>query len=119
MSIRLQTKGTITAMDNWVRAYSDAAVVEVPVAPTGICTGVCHTAVAVDQYFWGQVKGPCAVFNGTESIQTGDNVVVGAQAAGVLALEDGATPNEGDVVVGFAMRAAASGDVALIFLTIE
>lgn len=110
---------TVDGSDISVHANPYALVVTFPTDPTGICTGVCHTAVPINYYFWGQVHGPCAVFNGSDTIVTGDEVCAGAQAAGVLALEDGAAPNEGDVVIGFAMRAAASGEVALIFLNIE
>jgi len=110
---------TVDGCDISVHANPYALVVTFPTDPTGICTGICHTAVPVNYYFWGQVHGPCAIFNGTDTIVTGDGVVAGAQAAGVLALEDGSAPNEGDVHIGYAMRAATSGEVALIFLTIE
>ena len=100
-----------------VNPYKD--VIVFPTDPTGICTGIAHTAVPAGSFFWGQVHGPCVVMNGTDTIITGDNVCIGGQAEGVLSLEDGAAPNEGDVVVGFAIRAAASGEAALVFLTIE
>ena len=109
------TSSNITAKIN---PYRD--VVVFPTDPTGICTGICHTAVLAEYYFWGQVHGPCVVMNGTDDLVTGDNVCIGGQAEGVLSLEDGAAPNEGDVVVGFAMRATtADNEAALIFLTIE
>jgi hypothetical protein len=95
-------------------------VIIFPTDPTGICTGICHTAVPVEYYFWGQVHGPCVVMNGTDDIVTGDNVTIGAQAEGVLSLEDGAAPNEGDVVVGYVMRGTTQdNEAALVFLTIE
>lgn len=111
---------TADATDISILANPYARVVTFPTNPTGICTGVAHVAVAVDQYFWGQVHGPCAVFNGTDDLVTGDQVCAGGQAAGVCSLEDGAAPNEGDVTIGYAMRATTQdNEVALVFLTIE
>lgn len=90
-----------------------------PTDPTGVCTGVNHTAVTANYFYWAQVHGPCPVFNGSDTIIVGDEVVAGAQAAGVLALPDAGSNNEGDTVVGTVMRAPATGEVALVFLTIE
>jgi len=94
-------------------------VVVFPTNPTGVCTGFCKTAVSANYYFWGQTKGECVCMNGTDTIVTGDQVCIGGQAEGVLSLEDGANPNEGDVTVGYAIRAAASDEAALVMLTIE
>lgn len=117
---RLATKVLSTPSDITILANPYARVITFPQDPTGICTGVCHTAVAKDQYFWGQVHGPCAVFNGTDDIVTGDQICVGGEAAGVASLEDGAAPNEGDVTIGYAMRATTQdNEVVLVFLTIE
>lgn len=100
-----------------LNTYED--VIVFPTDPTGVATGVCKTAVTAAWYFWGQTKGECVVMNGSDSIVTGDEVCVGGQAAGVLSLPDAATPQEGDVTVGYVIRAAASGEAALIYLTIE
>ena len=100
-----------------LNTYED--VIVFPTDPTGVATGVCKTAIPVGSFFWGQTKGECVVINGSDSIVTGDEVCVGGQAAGVLSLPDAATPQEGDVTVGYAIRAAASGEAALIMLTIE
>ncbi len=100
-----------------VNPYKD--VVVFPTDPTGICTGITHVAVAAESFFWGQVHGACVVMNGSDSIVTGDEITIGAQTAGACSIPDAATPQEGDVTIGYAIRAAASGEAALIFLTIE
>ena len=100
-----------------VNPYKD--VIVFPTDPTGICTGIAHTAVAAESYFWGQVHGPCVVMNGTDSIVTGDWIEIGGQAEGVCSLHDDGTAFEGSVQIGYAIRAAASSEAALIFLTIE
>ena len=100
-----------------INTYKD--VIAFPTNPTGVCTGFCKTAVPAEYFFWGQTKGECVCMNGSDAIVTGDQVCIGAQAEGVLSLEDGAAPNEGDVTVGYAIRAAGSGEAALVMLTIE
>ncbi len=111
---------TIDGTDISIHENPYARVVTFPTDPTGICTGVCHTTVAVSQYFWGQVHGPCAVVNGTDAIVTGDLVMAGSQAAGVLGIPDDATGDEGMVYIGYAMRGSGQdGECLLVFLTIE
>jgi hypothetical protein len=100
-----------------VNNYKD--VIVFPTDPTGVCVGVNHVAVTASYFFWAQVHGPCAVTNGSDTIIVGDVVVAGAQAAGVLAIPDNGTASEGDTVVGHVMRAAGSGETALVFLNIE
>ena len=112
LRIAYVTASTISVKLN---PYRD--VIIFPTDPTGICTGICLTAVPVAYYFWGQVHGPCVVVNGSDTIVTGDEVGIGAQAEGVASLLDGAV--EGDVPIGTVIRAAASGESALIMLTIE
>ena len=60
------------------------------------------------------------VVNGTDAIVTGDLVMAGSQAAGVLGIPDDATGDEGMVYIGYAMRGSGQdAESLLIFLTIE
>ena len=97
--------------------YKDTIVF--PTNPTNVCTGVTMTAITASYYYWAQVRGVCPVVNGSDTIVVGDEVVAGAQAAGVLALPDAGTANEGDTPIGFVVRAASTAETALINLTIE
>lgn len=110
---------TATSSEVTVTLNKYADVIPFPTNPTGTCTGVSPVAVTDNYYFWSQVKGPCAVVNGSDTIVVGDLVVAGAQAEGLAALPDNGTACEGDVEIGYVMRAAASGETALIDLTIE
>ncbi len=111
---------TVDGTDISILENPYARVVTFPTNPTGICTGVCHTAVPASYYFWGQVHGPCVVVNGTDAIVTGDLVQAGSQAAGVLGIPDDGTGDEGQVYIGYAMRGSdEDGESLLIFLTIE
>ena len=111
---------TVDGTDISIHENPYARVVVFPTDPTGVATGVNHTAVAVSQYFWGQVHGPCAVVGSTDDMVTGDCVCVGGQAAGQTALYDDSTANEGNVLIGYAMRATTEdNETQLIFLTIE
>jgi len=114
--IRVAT-ATTSEVTITLNKYKD--VIAFPTDPTGTCTGVSPVAVTDNYFFWSQVKGPAAVVNGSDTIVVGDLVVAGAQAAGVLALPDNGTACEGDVEVGYVMRAASSGETALVDLTIE
>lgn len=90
--------------------------------PTGIAVGVNPVAVtastsATTYYFWSQVRGPAAVVvDDTDTIVVGDYVAGSASVAGACALMDAAAD---DVPWGRVMRAAATGETALIYLTIE
>jgi len=97
--------------------YSD--VVVFPTDPTGVATGVNLTAVTASYYFWGQTVGPCPVVVGaTDTIVVGDAVgIATATTAGAACLLDVAA--DGDVLLGYVMRAAATGETALIDLHLE
>ncbi len=117
---RVATQTASTATDISILENPYARVIAFPTDPTGIATGVNHTAVAVSQYFWGQVHGPCAVIGSTDDMVTGDWVEVGGQAAGQISLHDDPTAFEGSVQIGYAMRATTQdNETTLIFLTIE
>jgi len=94
-------------------------VVVFPTDPTGVFTGVNLTAVTANYYFWDQTRGPVTMTNGSDTIVVGDEVTCGGQAAGRVSLPDNGTAIEGDTGIGFVMRAAGSGETALIDLTIE
>lgn len=117
---RIATKVASTPSDISILANPYANVIAFPTSPSGICTGVNLTAVPKSYYFWGQVHGPCPVVNGTDDVQTGDLVMAGSQAAGVLGRPDDASNDEGMVYIGYVMRGSGEdGETLLIFLTIE
>ncbi len=102
----------------WRNKYKDVLVF--PSDPTGKCTGVSMTSIPASNFFWSQVKGPCPVVNGSETVVIGDLVAAGTNTAGALGLPDGAATMEGDTLIGHVLRAsAATGDFAVIDLNIE
>lgn len=85
--------------------------------PTGVLTGVNLVAVPANYYYWAQTKGPApVVVDGTDTIVVGDGVMVSESVAGTCALIDAAAD---DHIFGAVMRAAATGETALIDLSIE
>ncbi len=98
--------------------YKD--VIVFPTNPTGPCVGVCMTAITASYFFWSQVRGPCPVLNASDTLVIGDRVCVGVTAGAAALPDDDATADEGDVVIGYCMKASvATSDYALIDLTIE
>lgn len=110
---------TLTSTELTVTLNKYNGVIVFPTNPTGVATGVNLVAVTATYYFWGQVKGPCPVVVGnTDTIVVGDAVGVGtATTAGAACLLDAAA--EGDVLLGYVMRAAATDETALIDLHLE
>jgi hypothetical protein len=101
----------------FVNKYKDVLIF--PTNPTGPCVGVNNVAVPANYFFWAQVKGMCPVLNGNETIVIGDIVCAGANTEGTVGLWD-VTVAEGNVVVGIVAKApVATGDYALIDLSIE
>ena len=96
-----------------------AEVVVFPTNPTGVATGVPLMAVPANYYFWAQTLGPCPVVVGaTDTIVVGDPVGIGtATTAGAACLLDVAA--DGDVLLGYVMHAASTGETALIDLHLE
>ncbi len=104
----------VTLMKN---KYKDVLIF--PTDPTGPCTGVNNVVVLANYFFWSQVKGFCPVLNGNETVVIGDVVCAGANTEGTVGLWD-VTVAEGNVVVGIVAKApTATGDYALIDLSIE
>ena len=101
--------------------YKD--VIVFPTDPTGPCVGVNNVAVTASYFFWSQVRGPAMVLApaATDTVVIGDSVTAGGITAGAVSLpDDGATADEGDVVIGYVMKApVAASDYVLIDLTIE
>jgi len=80
-------------------------------AATSHLVGVPRINVTASYFFWAQTKGPCPVLVDGNLVQ-GQNAIANAGAV---------SPNAADVaqVAGLVMQANASGDYALINLTIE
>ena len=96
--------------------YKDVLIF--PTDPTGPCTGVSMTSIPASYFFWSQVKGPCPVINGSETLVIGDIVCAGTNTAGAAGLADVAA--DGDTIAGYVMKApTATGDYAIIDLTLE
>ena len=100
----------------WRNKYKDILIY--PTDPTGKCTGVSMTSIPASYFFWSQVKGPCPIVNGSETVVIGDIVAAGTNTAGAIGLVDVAA--DGDTAIGYVLRAsAATGDYAVIDLNIE
>ncbi len=102
----------------WRNKYKDVLIF--PTDPTGKCTGVSMTSIPASNFFWSQVKGPCPIVNGSETVVIGDLVAAGTNTAGAIGLPDGPATMEGDTLIGHVLRApVATGDFAIIDLNIE
>jgi len=98
--------------------YKDTIVF--PTDPTGVCTGVNHTAVTAAYFYWAQVRGVCPILTAasTDTIVVGDMVSAGGVTAGAMSLMDMAA--EGDTLIGYCVAApTAASDYGLVNLTIE
>ncbi len=96
--------------------YKDSVVF--PTNPTGVFTGVNHVAVPANNFYWGQVLGPCPIIkDSTDTIIVGDIVALAPNTAGQVGLRD-ASVAEGNTEIGYCMRAPANAETAIIDLTI-
>lgn len=92
------------------KAKNKDVVVE---AGTGQMVGVNHIAVPLDNFFWAQTRGYCAVQSASTIGVIGDAVMSSSGSAVILG--NAAT----DVIAGHVIRAAANTETAIIDLTIE
>ena len=83
---------------------------------TAMTLGVATSTVAVDNYFWAQVSGPCSVLS-TGAITVGLKVVRSGTDNG--AVEVGADGNPDHEPIGTCMGTSEGGEYAAINLTIE
>ncbi len=102
----------------WKNKYKDTIIF--PTNPTGPCTGVTMTAITASYFYWAQVRGYCPVVTASDTLVIGDRVSVGITAGHAALPDDDATADEGDVVIGYCVKAAtATSDYSIVNLTIE
>ncbi len=110
----------VTASDItlWPNKYKDTIIF--PTDPTGPSTGVTMTAITASYFYWAQTRGYCPVVTASDTLVVGDRVSVGITAGHAALPDDDATADEGDVVIGYCVKAAtATSDYSIVNLTIE
>lgn len=108
---------TATTSEVTVTLNKYSGTIIFPTDPTGVATGVNLVAVAANYYFWGQTIGACPVVTGSDTIVVGDACGVGTATAGAACLMDIAA--DGDVLMGYVLRAGAATELSLIDLMLE